>query len=166
MFSTKDARSVSWYLQRSVYLVKHFQYVKYTKWINKAKGMDSSTSFQAPPQAAYSLWSCDKVYYKQEVCFLLYVLGQIVSWQYNPNMLDWNWPCTIINDHDWQLWNCPLHKGTTIVWYANKNHIATSKENVNCFKWYFSVSLLAKEIKPTLNICRPLVAPLYVHNQT
>jgi len=25
---------------------------------------------------------------EQEACFLLYVLGQIVSWQYNPNLLD------------------------------------------------------------------------------
>jgi len=50
--------------------------------------MDSSTHFQAPLQAAYFLWSCDKVYHKQDVCFLLYFLGQIVSWQYNPNPLD------------------------------------------------------------------------------
>jgi len=50
--------------------------------------MDSSTNIQAPPQAAYFLWSCDKVYHKQEVRFLLYLLGQIVSWQYNPNLLD------------------------------------------------------------------------------
>ena len=32
--------------------------------------MDSSTNFQAPSHAAYFLWSCDKVYHKQEVCFL------------------------------------------------------------------------------------------------
>ena len=76
-------------------------------------GMDSSTIFQAPPQAAYFLWSCDKVYHKHEVCFLLHFLGQVVSWQYNPNLLDLNWPCTVINDHDWQLWNCPL------VWYVH-----------------------------------------------
>jgi len=50
--------------------------------------MDSSTNFQAPPQVAYFHWSCDKVYNEQEVCFLLYFLGQIVSWQYNPNLLD------------------------------------------------------------------------------
>jgi len=30
--------------------------------------MDSSTIFQAPPQAEYFLWSCNKVYHKQEVC--------------------------------------------------------------------------------------------------
>jgi len=70
--------------------------------------MDSSTICQAPPQAAYFLWSCDKVYHKQEVCLLLNFLGQIFSWQYNPNLLDKSWPCTVINDHDWQLWNCPL----------------------------------------------------------
>ena len=70
--------------------------------------MDSSTNVQAPSQTAYFLWSCDKVYHKQEVCFLLYFLGQFVSWQYNSNLLDLNWPCTVVNDHDWQLWNCPL----------------------------------------------------------
>ena len=50
--------------------------------------MVSFTIFPAPPLAAYFLWSCDKVYHKQEVCFHLYFLGQIVSWQYNPNLLD------------------------------------------------------------------------------
>ena len=69
---------------------------------------NSSTNCQAPLQTAYFLWSCDKVYHKQEVCFLLYFLSQIVSWQYNPNLLDKNWPCTVIHDHDWQLWTCPL----------------------------------------------------------
>ena len=34
--------------------------------------MDSSTIFQAPPHAAYFLWSWDKVYHKHGVCFLLY----------------------------------------------------------------------------------------------
>jgi len=83
---------------------------RYPNCYPKRYPMDSSTNFQAPPQAAYFLWSCDKVYHKQEVCFLLYFLGQIVSWQYNPNLLDKNRPCTVINDHDWQLWNCRLHK--------------------------------------------------------
>ena len=55
-------------------------------WIQCTKSW--FTNFQAPPQAAYFLWSCDKVYHKQEVCFLLYFLGQIVSWQYNPNLLN------------------------------------------------------------------------------
>ena len=53
-----------------------------------AATMDSSTNLHAPPHAAYSLWSCDKVYHKQEVCFLSYFLDQIVSWQYYPNLLD------------------------------------------------------------------------------
>ena len=35
-------------------------------------GMDSSTNFQAPPQAAYCHWSCYKVYHKQEVCFFVF----------------------------------------------------------------------------------------------
>jgi len=48
--------------------------------------------------------SCDKVYDKQKVRFLFYILSQIVTWQYIHNPLDYNWPCSIINDHDWQLW--------------------------------------------------------------
>jgi len=39
--------------------------------------------------------------------FLLCLLSLIVTWQYNPNPLDSNWPCTVINYHDWQR-NCPL----------------------------------------------------------
>ena len=52
------------------------------------KPMDSSTNFQFPPQAAYFLWSCYKVYHKEEACILLYFLGQIVSLKFNPNLLD------------------------------------------------------------------------------
>jgi len=74
------------------------------------RGMHSSTNVQAPFNVVDFLWSCDKlVYHKQEVCFLLYFLGQIVTWRYNSNLLDYNWPCTVIiliNDHDWQLQNC------------------------------------------------------------
>jgi len=40
-----------------------------------------------------------------EWVFLFCFLGQIVTWQYNSNLLDWNWPCTVINDHNWQLRN-------------------------------------------------------------
>jgi len=54
----------------------------------KACILDNSTNFQPLPQAAYFLWYCDKIYHKQEVCFLLYFLCQIVSWQYKPNLLD------------------------------------------------------------------------------
>jgi len=34
--------------------------------------MDSYTNFQAPPQAVYFLWSCDKVYHKQEAFFCVF----------------------------------------------------------------------------------------------
>ena len=50
--------------------------------------MHSSTNFQAPPYVVDLLWSCDKVYHKQEVGFLFYLQGQLVTWQYNPNPLD------------------------------------------------------------------------------
>ena len=51
--------------------------------------MHSSTKFQAPTIAVYFfLSSCDKVNYKQEVCFLLYLLGQIVTRQNKTNSLE------------------------------------------------------------------------------
>jgi len=66
--------------------------------------MHRSANFQAPPNALDFLWSCEGVSHKQEVCFILCFLFQFVTWQYNPNLLDSNWLCTVINDHDWQLW--------------------------------------------------------------
>jgi len=50
--------------------------------------MHSSTNVQAPPNEVDFLWSCDKFYYKHEVRFLLYLLRQLVNWQYIPNPLD------------------------------------------------------------------------------
>jgi len=50
--------------------------------------MHSSTNVQAPPNEVDFLWSLDKVNYKHEVGFLLYLLGQLVTWQYIPNPLD------------------------------------------------------------------------------
>jgi len=46
--------------------------------------------------------ACERVF---PLCFL----GQIVTWQFNPNLLDTNWPCTVINDNDWHLRNGPSH---------------------------------------------------------
>ena len=45
--------------------------------------MHSSTNVQAPPISVVFYCLCDKVYHKQEVCFLLYLylLGQIVTRQ-------------------------------------------------------------------------------------
>ena len=41
--------------------------------------MHSSAKFEDPPIFVVFLCSCDKVYHKQEECFLLYLLGQIVT---------------------------------------------------------------------------------------
>ena len=41
--------------------------------------MHSCANFQSPPTYVVILCSCDKVYHKQEVCILLYLLGQIVT---------------------------------------------------------------------------------------
>jgi len=51
--------------------------------------MHGYTIVLASPTFAEIHCSCDKVYLKQEVHFLLYViLGQIVIWQYIPNPLN------------------------------------------------------------------------------
>ena len=39
--------------------------------------MHSSTNVKPPPNAVDFLWSCDKVYHKQEVGLPLYLLGQL-----------------------------------------------------------------------------------------
>ena len=44
------------------------------KTSDMAVTLDSSTNVQAPPNVVYFLSSCDKVYHKQEVGFLLYLL--------------------------------------------------------------------------------------------
>jgi len=43
-----------------------------------------------------------------EGVFLLYLLGHIVTWLLNTNLLDKIWPCTVINDNDWHLRKGPL----------------------------------------------------------
>ena len=67
--------------------------------------MPYSAKFQAPPNAVDFLWSCEGV-------VLLCFPGQIVTWQYNPNVLVYNWPCSVMNDHEWQLRNCPLFQAS------------------------------------------------------
>jgi len=52
--------------------------------------MHSSTTFlQSSPTYAKIHCSCDKVYHKQEVHFLLYILCQIVTWQYIISLIHW-----------------------------------------------------------------------------
>ena len=43
--------------------------------------MHGSTNFKSTLTFAEIHCLCDKVYHKQEVRFLLYLLGQIVTWQ-------------------------------------------------------------------------------------
>jgi len=81
----------------------------------KGENMHRSAKFQTPPNAVDFLWSCEGV-------FLLCFLGQIVTWQFNPNLLDKNWPCTVINDNEWHLRNGPLGKVVKLMsWYQNRN---------------------------------------------
>lgn len=50
--------------------------------------MHSSTCLQVLPNAVDFIWSCDKHYHKREVDFLLYILGQVVTWENNTNPLN------------------------------------------------------------------------------
>ena len=52
------------------------------------KTMHSSAIFQAPPISVVFYCPCDNFYHKQKVSFLLYLLGQIVTYQYNSKPLD------------------------------------------------------------------------------
>ena len=82
----------------------------FSSWLVDSHSRDNAC-FHKFLISAHICWihcSCDKVNHIQEVRFLLYILGQIVTWQYIPNPLELSWPCTVINDHDWQWWNCPL----------------------------------------------------------
>ena len=63
------------------------------------------------PKMAKIYCICDNAYHKQEPCFPLSELGQIVIWAKTYQPLDQNWPCTVIIYPDWQLWNYPLHRG-------------------------------------------------------
>jgi len=45
------------------------------------KGNRHNAKLQSTPRSVLSFCSCDKVYNKQELCFLLYLLSQIVIWQ-------------------------------------------------------------------------------------
>jgi len=49
--------------------------------------MHGSTHFLSQPTFAEIHCSCDKVYHKQELRFLLYILGQSVTWHYIPSPL-------------------------------------------------------------------------------
>ena len=54
----------------------------------KCNYMLRSANFSAPLNVVDFFWSCEGVYHTQKVCFLLCFLSQIVTWQYNPNLLD------------------------------------------------------------------------------
>jgi len=49
--------------------------------LGEPKPIHSFAKRQSSPLSVLSFCSCDMVYHKQEVCFLLYELGQIVTWQ-------------------------------------------------------------------------------------
>jgi len=73
----------------------------------------------------------------------LYLLGHNVAWlsgrQYNTYTLDYNWPCTIINDINWQLRNCPYVRQQTISMFGIQSNllIKTTKEKLHL--WYLFI---------------------------
>jgi len=50
-----------------------------TDYLPTRTAMHGSTNFKSPPTLAEIHRSCDKVYHKHEVSFLLYIRGQIVT---------------------------------------------------------------------------------------
>ena len=80
-----------------------FQILRYT---HRDLGNASFRKTPSPPFSVVLLCSCEKVFYKEEVRFLLYLICQIVTWQNNSFSLDLNLPCIVY--HDWHLGNCPL----------------------------------------------------------
>ena len=110
--------------------------------------MHSSPKVESPPLSEGLLCSCDKVYIKWEECFLLFLICPIVTWQYIPKPLDYNWPCTVINDHDWQLtYRQPVCR---IIWYdvfPNKRWNITLSNYTQCHlgkseDWIFCIYIL------------------------
>ena len=74
------------------------------------KVMHRSAKFQTPPNAVYLLRSCEGLWRGLSFVFSRPECHLTFTWQYNPNILDLNWQCTVINDHDWQLRNGPLSR--------------------------------------------------------
>jgi len=66
-------------LRPVIYNGKHVNFKHVNAWFH---------IFLKSPTFAEFHCSCDKVYHKQKVRFLLYILGQIVTGQYIPNPLD------------------------------------------------------------------------------
>jgi len=105
--------------------------------------MESSQNFNLLPFSVHFFCWSDKVYHKQEVRFLLYLLGQIATDILT--LIYWikTWPFTVFNYHSWQLGNCPL-----------------SLTNANCFFatfWFCcKIPLLVRHALPVITIMSPI----------
>jgi len=62
---------------------------KHLIWLNVPTlfQLHNSAKLQSP-HSVLSFRSCDKVNHKQDVCFRLYLLGQIVTWQSQPYSIE------------------------------------------------------------------------------
>ena len=75
--------------------------------------MHRSAHFQLSPHPVDFLKYFKGIYFEHDICFLLCFLGQIITWQKNPYLLDYVWPCTVINDSS-QLFSQALEPGVTM----------------------------------------------------
>jgi len=57
--------------------------------------MHSSGKLQYPPLSALSLCSCVKLITKRKYAFVCIHYVRLSPENHNPNLLDWNWPCTV-----------------------------------------------------------------------
>jgi len=64
-------------------LIQHHDRYKWSMTVAE-RSMHRSAKFQTPPNAVDLLWSCEGLWRGLSFVFL----GQIVTWQYNPNLFD------------------------------------------------------------------------------
>ena len=57
-----------------------------------------------------------KVFTNRKYAFFSTNLVRLSPDNRNPNLMDYNWPCTVINNRDWLLRNCPYQGVNTLGW--------------------------------------------------
>jgi len=74
----------------------------------------------------------------------------------------YNWPCTLINNHDWQLWNCPLFMpvvGDTMVLRVKKLKVYQCPQCPEVF--YKESMLIYHHMRSHTQLTR--IMPLFCH---
>jgi len=86
-----------------IYLIKRFDH-RPSSGNNKILLLETRNAWLRKFASSFHFSSISLFVWKS-LYFRLYLLGHLT---YNHSPLDKNWPCTDVNDHDWQLRNCPL----------------------------------------------------------